>query len=64
VSDRTLRTLIAVSRSKPVERELCCPNCGAVAIVLCDGAYRCCSCFLAWATLAELAVLTTTRTES
>ncbi len=36
----TLDTLIAVSRAKPKERELCCPDCGA-DVVLRGGLYRC-----------------------
>lgn len=57
-ADHTLRTLIAVSRSKPAERELCCPTCGG-RIELIDGLYCCVSFGCGgnrFATLAELAV--------
>lgn len=56
MADETLRTLVAVSRSKPIERELCCPECGGdVHLVL--GMYVCGN-HDGWASehLAELAV--------
>jgi hypothetical protein len=59
VSSRdTLRTLVAVSRSKPTERELCCPDCGG-RIELSRGLYCCVSFGCGgnrFETLAELAV--------
>lgn len=42
MADETLRTLVAVSRSKPIERELCCPMCHQ-AVTLRDGRYVCVS---------------------
>jgi hypothetical protein len=58
----TLRALISVSRSKPVERELCCPMCHQ-AVTLRGGRYVCVSWMstigcggTAFDSLAELAV--------
>ena len=57
----TLDSLIRVSRSKPVRRELCCPERG-MDVVLADGVLRCLSivvrvkCGWEGTRLAELAV--------
>jgi predicted amidophosphoribosyltransferase len=51
----TLQTLVSVSRSRPSERELCCPNCGG-GIELWDALLCCQVCLRDFATLAELAV--------
>jgi ribosomal protein L37AE/L43A len=60
VSSRdTLRTLVAVSRSKPTERELCCPECDSdveIDVELEAGVYLCRTCLSEWATLSDLAV--------
>jgi hypothetical protein len=54
MSDRTIRTLLSITRSKPVERELCCPYCnGEVELV--GGEYLCPQ-GDPFASLAELAV--------
>lgn len=63
MADPTLRTLIAVSRSKPVERALCCPECDS-AIELERAVYVCRTCLSEFDALAELATHPTPRTES
>jgi hypothetical protein len=40
VASRTLETLVAVARTRPVARELCCPDCGG-GIELKGGLYHC-----------------------
>ena len=55
MTSRTLRTLVAVARTKPVRRELCCPTC-AGDVVLDEGLLWCQRGAHVFERLTELAV--------